>query len=377
LISQDEGDESNDEHRAATPLELFYDLVSVIAIAAAARLLHHSLSEGHIVNGITLYFMTFWTIWWAWMNFTWHASSSDTGDAPYRVAVFVQITGALVMAVGIDQMFEELDFKTVFVGFVIMRLSLVMMWLRVARRDEHGRPAAIRYAIGLTICQLGWAIVVFVLPKSLIIGGFFAMLLSEHLVPIFSERASDTKWHRGHIIERYGLLTIIVLGEAILSLHAGLQVYLEQPDISIFTVLFGGLLILFSMWWLYFDEEEHVIMKSLRGAFAWGYGHFVVLISVAAVGAGLSVVVDQLHHHSEIALQVANAAVAIPLATFLLALWILHELPAKRRGRKLWLFPLGTVGILASLVSAYTVIISGILICIIVVLNKKRNATTQ
>jgi low temperature requirement protein LtrA len=377
LISQDEGNESTDEHRAATPLELFYDLVSVVAIAAAARLLHHSLSENHIVSGATLYLMTFWTIWWAWMNFTWHASSYDTGDAPYRVAVFVQIAGALVMAVGIDQMFEELEFTTVFVGFVIMRLSLVMMWLRAARHDEHGRPAALRYALGLTICQFGWAILVFVLPKSLLFGGILVMILIEHLVPIIGERAINTKWHRAHIIERYGLLTIIVLGEAILSLHAGLQVFLQRPDISIFTVLLGGLLILFSMWWLYFDEEEHVILETFRGAFAWGYGHFVVLISVAAVGAGLSVVADQLQHHSEITLRVANAAVAIPLATFLLALWILHELPAKRPGRKLWLFPVGTVVILASLVSAHTVIISGFLMCALVVLNNKRDATAQ
>ncbi len=359
-----------ESHHAATPLELFYDLVSVVAIAAVANQFHHRLSENHVGNGVLLYLMALWAIWWAWMNFTWHASAYDTDDPPYRMAVFVQIAGALVMAAGIDQMFEDLDFTTMFVGFVIMRLSLVVMWLRAAHRDRQGRSAAMRYAIGITLCQIGWAILVLFLPKSLLVAGFLAMVVCEHIVPIVAESSVNTKWHRTHIIERYGLLTIIVLGEAILASYAGIQAFLEQPEVSLLTVLVGGLLILFSMWWLYFDEDEHAILKTLWGAFAWAYGHFVVFASVAAVGVGLAVVTDHLQHHANINLMAANAAVAIPLALYLLALWLLHAVPAKRKGKQCWLFPVGAACVLTCLVFPHAVLIAGLMMCVLVMLNK-------
>ena len=69
--------------------------------------------------------MAFWTIWWAWMNFTWFASAYDSDDSAYRVAVLVQIVGALIMAAGIQQVFSDLDFKIVVIGFVVMRASLI------------------------------------------------------------------------------------------------------------------------------------------------------------------------------------------------------------------------------------------------------------
>jgi low temperature requirement protein LtrA len=366
-----------EQHRTATPLELFYDLASVVAIASTAGLLHHSLSENHIVDGVLLYFMTFWTIWWAWMNFTWHASAYDTDDTPYRVAVFIQITGALVMAAGIDRMFVDLEFKFVSLGFVIMRLPLVVMWLRTAHRDPRSRPAALRYAIGITLCQVGWAILVFLLPKSLLIPGFFVLLICEHSVPIIAESAVRTKWHRAHIIERYGLLTIIVLGEAILASYTGLQAFIKQPEIPLLSVLVGGVLILFSMWWLYFDEDEHVILQTLRGAFAWAYGHFVVFASVAAVGAGLSLVTDKLVKHTRIPLLVAHAAVLTPVALYLIALWLLHKLPARHKGRNYWLFPVGSVCVLISLMSPSPVLIAGLVMCALVILNSTKMRTTQ
>src|SRR5262245_46321601 len=96
-----------EEHRAATPLELFFDLVFVVAVAQAASRLHHGIAEAHIAESIISYMMVFFTIWWAWMNFTWFASAYDTDDVPYRLAVFVQITGALILAAGVPRAFDE------------------------------------------------------------------------------------------------------------------------------------------------------------------------------------------------------------------------------------------------------------------------------
>ena len=87
----------HETHRAVTPLELLFDLVFVVAIAQAAAAFHHSISEAHAVEGLVGFLAVFFGIWWAWMNFTWFASAYDCDDVPYRLAVFLQITGALIL----------------------------------------------------------------------------------------------------------------------------------------------------------------------------------------------------------------------------------------------------------------------------------------
>src|SRR5688500_13988013 len=96
----------HEPHRAATPLELLFDLVFVVAIAEAASGLHHAIAAHHTADGLIGYAMVFFAIWWAWMNFTWFASAYDNDDVPYRLLVFVQITGALIVAGGVPAMFE-------------------------------------------------------------------------------------------------------------------------------------------------------------------------------------------------------------------------------------------------------------------------------
>lgn len=81
----------DEEHRAATPLELFFDLVFVVAVAQAAGRLHHAVSGGHAGDALLGYGMVFFAIWWAWMNFTWFASAYDTDDVAYRLLVLVQL----------------------------------------------------------------------------------------------------------------------------------------------------------------------------------------------------------------------------------------------------------------------------------------------
>jgi len=72
------GRDPNEEHRAATPLELFFDLAFVVAVASAASELHHAIAEDHVVTGLVGFAVVFFAIWWAWVNFTWFASAYDT-----------------------------------------------------------------------------------------------------------------------------------------------------------------------------------------------------------------------------------------------------------------------------------------------------------
>lgn len=88
----------HEAHRAATPLELFFDLVFAVAVAQVARRLHHhGLAKAQVVQAVLSYAMVFFAIWRAWINFTWFVSAYDTDDTAYRLAVFMPLTGALIL----------------------------------------------------------------------------------------------------------------------------------------------------------------------------------------------------------------------------------------------------------------------------------------
>ena len=147
------GRDPNEAHRGSTPLELLFDLCFVVAVSAASSSLHGALAGGHIADGVLGFLVVFIGIWWPWVNFTWFASAYDTDDVLYRLLTFVQIAGVLLVAAGVPSAFAS-DFRVTVVGFVIMRLALVALWLRAARDDPDGRPAALRYAKGVAVIQV-------------------------------------------------------------------------------------------------------------------------------------------------------------------------------------------------------------------------------
>ncbi|MFJ3655057.1 low temperature requirement protein A [Streptomyces nigra] len=315
-----------EEHRAATPLELFFDLCFVVAIAQAGVQLVHAVADGHAGEGILNYAMVFFAIWWAWMNFTWFASAYDNDDVLYRVVTLVQIAGVLVLAAGVSEAFQDHDYGAVLVGYLIMRLALVGQWLRVARSSSGPeRAMALRYAGGVLICQVGWLGLV-LLPEDARGWWFLVMAILELCVPAYAERIHPTSWHPHHIAERYGLLTIIVLGETIAAATVAVKTGIEENDAlgELLPIAAGGLLIIFSAWWVYFVVPIHGHLRSNRESFLWGYGHYVVFASAAAIGAGLEVAVEESLHEAHISTLAASAAVTLPTALYLLTVWALH-----------------------------------------------------
>ena len=131
----------------STPLELFFDLCFVVAVAQASASLHHELVEGHIADGIVGFLMGFFGVWWAWMNFTWFASAHDADDVPYRLLTLLQMAGVLVYAAGVPAAVEDHVFTLAVVGYLIMRAALITQWLRVARHhpDLRSSFAAVRH----------------------------------------------------------------------------------------------------------------------------------------------------------------------------------------------------------------------------------------
>ncbi|MFE4965625.1 low temperature requirement protein A [Streptomyces sp. NPDC056660] len=317
----------DEAHRVASPLELFFDLCFVVAIAQAGGELVHAVAEGHPGEGILNYAMVFFAIWWAWMNFTWFSSAYDNDDALYRVVTLIQIAGVLVLAAGVSRSFADHDYMAVWLGYVIMRLAMAAQWLRAARSAEGAeRTMALRYAGGVLLCLVGWLGLV-LLPEPARAWVFLVMAVVEMCVPLYAEKASATSWHPHHIAERYGLFTIIVLGETIAAATVAVKSALTEHDAlgELLPIAAGGLLIVFSAWWIYFVVPIHGHLRSNRESFLWGYGHYLIFASAASIGAGLEVAVEQAVGTAHISTLAASAAVTLPTALYLLTVWALHS----------------------------------------------------
>lgn len=353
-------------HRASSPLELFFDLVFVVAVAFAGSALHHSLSEHHIRYGVLSYIPVFFAIWLAWINFTWFASAYDVDDVPYRIMALIQMTGALVFAAGIPRAFDERNFKVCIAGYVIMRLALVGQWLRVAYSDPDHRPTALRYAIGIAVAQVGWVLFGFVLD-AFSWPIFIALALLDVLVPVWAERRGATTWNPHHIADRYGAFTIIVLGEAVLATSLAIQLVVDARsfDGERAAIAIGAILSLYMMWWVYFDYNAPDILTRLRNAFIWGYGHVFLWGSIAAVGAGIGVCIDYATHHSELSRTTAQLSMAVPVALFLLSLWAFHDLTEEFGSLRRSATPIIAVLVLATAWLPYAPIWMGLLLIVL------------
>jgi low temperature requirement protein LtrA len=315
-------------HRAATSLELLFDLVTVIAVASAAAGLHHAIADGHATDGVVRFAMAFFSIWWAWMNYTWFASAYDNDDVLFRLLTLAIMGGALAIASGIEWFFKSLDLTMVVTGYIIMRVGMVVLWLRAALGDPARRTTALTYALGIALVQVYWAGLLWVESSSLVLLTLLFALGAafEIAVPALAERNGRTPWHRHHIIERYGLLNIIVLGETLLAGSLALRAVAgEHFQIALVPVALSSLVIVFSMWWLYFSKEEHLQSQDLGRALTWGYGHVLIFAAGAAVGAGFAVVVDIVSGHAQVLVTVGDYAVAVPVALYLLGLWFVRD----------------------------------------------------
>lgn len=327
-------------HRAATPLELLFDLIFVVAIATAGQQLHHAMVEGHLWHALPTYCMVFFALWWAWMNFTWFASAYDNDDTLYRCLTFVQIAGSLVMAAGIPAVFQQHNFDVIIIGYVIMRLALVTQWIRVAKHDPERKVTAYRYAIGIVLVQLGWLVGNFS-PIHMTTWLFLILVFFELAVPFYAEKHATTPWHPHHIVERYGLLTIIVLGESIIGSFAATQEAFSNRVINyqeVFLII-GGLLMMFAMWWVYFDRSHHHHQRRGVQPFLWGYGHFFIFISIAVLGAALAAAVDVSTQHAHISSQMMGLIIATSLAVYSTYIWLFYE-AFYLSGWRRWVYPI-------------------------------------
>ena len=299
-----------------------FDLAAVVAIGAAAGGLADEFVAGQIGAALTGFLCSFFMIWWAWMNYTWFASTYDDGSPAFRVLTMVLMFGALVLAAGIGDVFSGQPIWLALFGFILMRTVLVVLWLAAARSDPDRRTTALSYAGGISLAQVYWiALVVMVSPDSPAYLPLFALGAALELsVPAIAERQGATAWHPDHIVARYGRLTLIVLGQCFIAIVAALQAGSEAAAAESLwqAVLFA--LIAFSLWSLYFADEAHLGDTRLNRALLWGYGHVAVLAGAALVGGGMRIVVSLQGQASS-----AELLIGLSAAAFITSLWLIRD----------------------------------------------------
>ncbi len=331
------GRDPQEEHRAATPLELLYDLTFVVAFGVAAEQLAHLVTEGHLRSGLIGFAIAVFAICWAWINFSWFASAYDTDDWVFRLATMVQMVGVIILALGLPQVFRSIDQghpvdnSVTVAGYVVMRVAMLFLWLRAARQDPPRRRACQTYAVTIGVAQVGWVLLLILADST--VGEFFTrgalLLLVELVGPVIAERGKGgTPWHAHHVAERYGLLTIITLGEGVIGTVASLSAVVESQGWSRDAVLVAvaGTGLTFGLWWMYFLVPWGDLLHVHRNrALPWGYGHILVFGSIAATGAGLHVAADYIGHEAHIGATATVLTVVVPVAVFVIALLALYS----------------------------------------------------
>ena len=294
------GRDPHETHRAATPLELLFDLTFATSFGLAASEVAPVLAEGHFIAGLVGFGFASFAICWAWINFSWFSSAYDTDDWVFRIVTMVQMIGVLVLAAGVPRLFASiersghLDNSVMVLGYVIMRVALVFQWLRAAKDDPARRRVCLTYAATISIAQVGWVVQIVVpltAPAAIILGGI--LVLIEMTGPVLAERqAGGTPWHAHHIAERHSLFAIIALGEGVVGTVAALSAVVDRQGWTLDAVLVGiaGMGLTFGMWWVYYLVPSGEILQRHRDrAPVWGYVQMLIVTSIVATGAGLRV----------------------------------------------------------------------------------------
>lgn len=330
------GRDPDEAHRSATPLELLYDLTFVVAFGTAADELAHYVADGHATSGIVGFVFATFAVSWAWINYSWFASAFDTDDWVCRLATMVQMVGVLLLALGLEQMFASVDHGdnlrngVMVLGYVVMRVSLMFMWWQASRDDPERAHAALTYIWTLGVAQVGWVtLLVAELPVAATFVIAVLLLALELTGPLVAERRKGgTPWHAGHIAERYGLLVIITLGEAIIGTVATLNAVVHGAEgwtVGAALLAVAGVGLTFGSWWMYFAIPWAEILQAHRErAFGWSYAHLFVFGSLAGIGAGLHVAAYQLEGKAKIGATASVLSVAIPFAIYALALYAIY-----------------------------------------------------
>ena len=273
------------EDRTVSFLELFYDLVYVVVISRAA----HTLAEHLTVRGVIEFAVVFGLIFIAWVNGTVYQDLHGRGDGRSRTFVFAQMLILSVLAVYTADAAGESGaiFAWVYTAFLVL---LTWLWYSVRRQDaEEYMALTRRYLFGMVASVVVMALSA-LLPETvrLVVWGLFALgwALGNLILGRIQEGSDLMPTYSDSLIERFGLFTIIVLGEVVVGVVTGLS----EADRSFGSLATGviGLMIGFSFWWTYFDFVGRRYPRPGSQAFtSWTTGHLPIYLAIVASGAAM------------------------------------------------------------------------------------------
>jgi low temperature requirement protein LtrA len=331
------GRDINEEHRVSTPLELFFDLTFAISLAVVSQQMSRLLVQGEVFAASLSFAISMLAICWAWMNYSWFASSYDADGILFRMATMIHMVGVIVFALGVPRLFQSiaeglrLDNSVMVLGYVIMRLVMIFLWIRAGHFDRSRRRALLANAAAVFIAQVLWIALIFWTPP-LKQALFFMVALGciEFLGPIaFYRRWGTPPWHAHHIAERYSLLVIIALGECVAGAVAMVGAMVDLHGWSVEPILTGTACVglAFGCWWLYFLRPFGDFLKRRRDrAFGWGYLHILVFSSIVAMGAGLQVSGEFLEGRSKLSFALTLGFAVLSVCAYISSVFLVNNL---------------------------------------------------
>ncbi len=272
--------DDTDPERHATWLEQFFDIVFGVAIAE----LSHNLSNDLSIAGFVKFAALFVPCWWAWVLFTFYADRFDTDDVIYRLLTLSGMLTVAALAVNIHNAFHSSSAGFA-ISYVLLRSVVLVMYVRAARHVPVARASLKLYLASYAPSTSLWLASVAVPTPSRYVLWAIAMTIELSMPLLGSRVLTRTPAHASHLPERFGLFTLIVLGELIVSVTGSIShMHWQLPSTT--NAVFG-FAIAASLWWNYFNFlDSSVCIKGVGSVHLYNYGHLPILIglTLAAVG---------------------------------------------------------------------------------------------
>ena len=278
--------------RRVTWLELFFDLVFVAAVAQVAS----PLRDDYSFAGLLRFAILFILIWWAWTGHAVFATRFDTDDAVQRGLTLVQMFVVAVMAANASDALDSRSSAGFAAAYAVLRFMLVFQYFR-ARRVSEARALATAYMVGHGIAAGLWlASALVAAPERYWIWALaFAIDLGTPWAAVHHSIAVPPD--AAHLPERFGLFTLILLGESVIAVMHGIE-HQEHWSVPAASSAFTGMGIAFFIWWSYFDRAAATSARSVRTRrdvirlHIWSYAHLPLYLGLVVAFVGIQLVVS-------------------------------------------------------------------------------------
>ncbi len=244
------------ERETVTPLELFFDLVFVLALTQCTALMADTPTWEGLARGLLVLGM----LWWCWVGYSWLTSVVDPEEGVVRIAIFAAMAGLLVAALCVPAVFGDTGLLFA-CAYGVVRAAHIALFL-VASRDDPGLRRSTTGLAGSTTLAVG-LLVAASFADGTVQGGLWALALVLDMGGPLLIGQEGWKLMPGHFAERHGLIVIIALGESIVAIGVGAE---RAVDEGIVVAAVLGTAVAAALWWLYFDVVALVAARRLSRA---------------------------------------------------------------------------------------------------------------